>query len=368
MKFSFRTAAEIHFGPGEAKRLREHAARFGRRPFLVTGSRGVAGLDGPSVRASGEPDVAAVDAAARLCREERCDVVVGVGGGSVLDTAKAVAGMATNPGSVADYLEDVGTRTLAAPPLPFVAAPTTAGSGSEATRNAVIRVPQKGVKRSLRHDLLLPRAAVVDPELSGSAPLPVAAAAGMDALTHLIEAYASNGAQPTTDALCLPGARMALDALRRLASGRADGESNERMALASLWGGIALANAGLGAVHGLVAPLGGRKAIAHGNACACLLASTLRANIDALQQRAPASPSLDRYRQIASALGERTIEDLVDVLSRLRRDLGIPGLASFGLTAEDIPAIVKDSRGSSMKYNPVVLTDAELTAVLAASL
>lgn len=368
MKFSFRTAAEIHFGPGEAKRLREHAARFGRRPFVVTGSRGFEGLDGPSVRVSGEPDVAAVDAAVRICREEGCDVVVGVGGGSVLDTAKAVAGMAANPGSVAEYLEDVGTKTLAAAPLPFVAAPTTAGSGSEATRNAVIRVPEKGVKRSLRHDLLLPRAAVVDPELSGSAPLPVAAAAGMDALTHLIEAYASNGAQPTTDALALPGARMAFDALRRLASGQADAASKEGLALASLWGGIALANAGLGAVHGLVAPLGGRRAIAHGNACACLLARTLSANVDALRSRAPESRALGRYGEIATALGERSLDALLSALDRLRRDLGIPTLSTFGLTPDDIPAIVKDARGSSMKFNPVVLSDAELASVLSDSL
>jgi alcohol dehydrogenase class IV len=368
VKFAFRTAAEIHFGPGEAKRLPEHAARFGKRPFVVAGSRGFEGLAGPSVRVSGEPDVAAVDAAAALCRSERCDVVVGVGGGSVLDTAKAVAGMAANPGSVAEYLEDVGTKALAAAPLPFVAAPTTAGSGSEATRNAVVRVPEKGVKRSLRHDLLLPRVAVVDPELSGAAPRPVAAAAGMDALTHLIEAYASNGAQPTTDALALPGARMAFDALRRLASGRADGPSKERMALASLWGGIALANAGLGAVHGLVAPLGGRCAIAHGNACACLLARTLAANVEALRSRAPESAPLGRYQEVATALGERSLEALVDALDRLRRDLGIPGLSAFGFAREDIPAIVKDSRGSSMKFNPIVLTDAELSAVLEASL
>jgi alcohol dehydrogenase class IV len=368
MKFAFRTAAEIHFGPGEAKRLREHAARFGKRPFLVTGSRGFAGIDGPAVRVSGEPDVATVDAAVRICRDERCDLVIGVGGGSVLDTAKAVAGMATNAGSVAEYLEDVGAKTLAAAPLPFVAAPTTAGSGSEATRNAVIRVPEKGVKRSLRHDLLLPRAAVVDPELSGAAPLGVAAAAGLDALTHLIESYTSTGAQPTTDALALPGARMAFQALRALAAGQADGASKEAMALASLWGGIALANAGLGAVHGLVAPLGGRRSIAHGNACACLLAGTVAANLAALRARAPDSPALGRYAGIAAALGERSPDGLAGALDALRRDLGVPALAAFGLRGEDIPAIVKDSRGSSMKFNPVVLSDDELAGILTASL
>ncbi len=367
MKFSFRTAGEIHFGPGESRRLGELAARFGRRPLLVTGSRGFAGIDAPCVRVSGEPDVATVDAAARVCRDAGCDVVLGVGGGSVLDTAKSVAAMAAHAGSVADYLEDVGTRTLSAPPLPFLAAPTTAGSGSEATRNAVIRVPERGVKRSLRHDLLLPRVAVVDPELSGAAPLKVAAAAGLDALTHLIESFVSNGAQPTTDALALPGARMAYGALRALADGRADGASREAMALASLWGGIALANAGLGAVHGLVAPLGGRCAIAHGNACACLLAATLSANLAALRERAPSSPALGRYGDLAVAIGERSPEGLAVALDRLRGDLGIPTLKEFGLRPEEIPAIVRDSRGSSMKFNPVVLTDAELAAVLAAS-
>lgn len=367
MSFAFRTAAEIHFGPGESRRLQEHAARFGRRPLLVTGSRGFPGIDAPTVRVAGEPDAATVDAAVRLCRAERCDVVLGVGGGSVLDTAKAVAGMAAQDGGVAEYLEDVGTRTLQAAPLPFVAAPTTAGSGSEATRNAVIRVPERGVKRSLRHDLLLPRVAVVDPELSGNAPRAVAAAAGLDALTHLIEAYTSTGAQPTTDALALPGARLAYGALRALAEGRADGTSKEALALASLWGGIALANAGLGAVHGLVAPLGGRCAIAHGNACACLLAATVAANLAALRARAPSSPALGRYGELAAALGEASPEALAAALDRLRRDLGVPSLKEFGLAPESFPAIVKDSRGSSMKFNPVVLTDAELTSVLAAS-
>jgi alcohol dehydrogenase class IV len=210
---------------------------------------------------SGEPDVATVDDAVRQCREAGADVVVAVGGGSALDAAKAVAGMAPQDGSVRDYLEQVGDRKLTKPPLPFVAVPTTAGSGSEATKNAVIRVPDLKVKRSLRHDQLIPRVAIVDPDLSAAAPRPVAASAGLDAFTHLLEGYVSTGATPMTDALALPGIRKAAAGLRRLAEGKPTSESQESMALASLWGGMVLANAGLGAVHGLVrAP---RRAVRH---------------------------------------------------------------------------------------------------------
>lgn len=377
MRFELRAPGEIHFGPGEARRAPEAAARFGRRFFLVTGAAsldrtGFPGLfEGKGVvrwRVSGEPEAADVDEGARLCRESGAEVVVAAGGGSALDTGKAAAAMATNEGRVAEYLEDVGTRTLRNPPLPVVAVPTTAGSGSEATRNAVIRVPERAVKRSLRHELLLPRVAIVDPELSGGAPPAVAASAGLDALTHLVEAYTSNGAQPSTDALALPGIRRAADALRALAEGRADAATRASMALASLWGGIALANAGLGAVHGLVAPLGGRCRIAHGNACACLLAGTLAANLGALRERAPGSPAIGRYAEVARALGEETPEAAIARLEALRRALGVPGLSDFGFTRDQVAAVVRDARGSSMRFNPVVLTDAELSGILERSL
>lgn len=373
LSFSLKTPGTILFGSGERRHAPGVAVHFGTRVLLVTGAKSVDATGLPELfpealrwSVAGEPDVAVVDAGARLARESRRDVVVAVGGGSALDAAKAVAALATNEGGVAEYLEGQdAVRPLEQPPLPIVALPTTAGSGSEATRNAVIRVPGRGVKRSLRHDRLLPRFAIVDPELSGTAPLPVAAAAGLDALTHLIEAYLSTGAQPTTDALALPGARMAYAALRALAAGKPDAES---MALASLWGGIALANAGLGAVHGLVAPLGGRCAIAHGNACACLLDAALRTNLEALRSRAPQSPALPRLAGLAAALGEPSPEALAAALGRLRRDLGVGGLAAFGFRREDIAAVVKDSRGSSMKFNPVVLTDGELADILEASL
>jgi alcohol dehydrogenase class IV len=188
---------------------------------------------------SGEPEVATVDEAVRRCREAEADVVLALGGGSVLDTVKALAAVVTNGGSVRDYLEQVGDRKLEKPPLPFIAVPTTAGSGSEATKNAVIRVPDLKVKRSLRHDLLVPRVALVDPELSAVAPRSVAASAGLDALTHLIEGYVSTGASEMTDALALPGIGLASRGLRALAGGEPGSES---MALASLWGGMVLAN------------------------------------------------------------------------------------------------------------------------------
>jgi alcohol dehydrogenase class IV len=273
-----------------------------------------------------------------------------------------VSALAVNGGSALDYLEEVGSgRTIERPPLPFIAIPTTAGSGSEATRNAVIRAPQAQVKRSIRHDLLMPRVAIVDPDLSGAAPRDVAASAGMDALTHLLEGYVSTGAQPTTDALAVAGIKLAWRALHALAAGPMDGEERERMALASLWGGIVLANAGLGAAHGLVAPLGGRCSIPHGAGCACLLPGTVRANLKALSERAPGSMALARYASVFKQLG---LSDPVGALEDLRRRLGIPSLSSLGFSEAAIPGVVAASRAGSMKYNPIALTDEELSSIL----
>jgi len=373
--YSFLTPSEILFGHDQSAKTLDVARRFGSRIFLVTGGRSfetlavaklLFGL--PRWSVSGEPDVATVDDAVRRCREAGADVVVAVGGGSALDAAKAVAGMAPQDGSVRDYLEQVGDRKLTKPPLPFIAVPTTAGSGSEATKNAVIRVPDLKVKRSLRHDLLIPRVAIVDPDLSAAAPRPVAASAGLDAFTHLLEGYVSSGATPMTDALALPGIRKAAGGLRTLAEGKPTADSQEAMALASLWGGIVLANAGLGAVHGLVAPLGGRCSIPHGIGCACLLVETMKANVAALRARAPRSAALERYEKVARRLSFETPEKLADGLASLRRLLGVGSLASYGVTKDDVAPIVKASRGGSMKYNPIELTDAELEGIVTASM
>jgi alcohol dehydrogenase class IV len=369
--YTFLTPSEILFGHDQSAKTLDVARRFGSRIFLVTGGRSfetlavaklLFGL--PRWSVSGEPEVATVDDAVRQCRDAGADVVVAVGGGSALDAAKAVAGMVPHEGSVRDYLELVGDRKLTRPPLPFIAVPTTAGSGSEATKNAVIRVPDLKVKRSLRHDLLIPRVAIVDPDLSAAAPRPVAASAGLDAFTHLLEGYVSSGATSMTDALALPGIRKAARGLRTLAEGKPTSESQEEMALASLWGGIVLANAGLGAVHGLVAPLGGRCAIPHGIGCACLLVETMKANLAALRARAPRSAALERYEKVARRLSFETPEKLVDGLAALRRMLGVGSLASYGVTKEDVAPIVKASRGGSMKYNPIELTDAELEGIV----
>jgi alcohol dehydrogenase class IV len=359
MPFALRVPQEVHFGRGEVRKLPEIVARFGHRAFVVTGSRSAPITLPDAVRWSvhGEPEIGTADEGARLCRESGCDVVVAIGGGSVLDTAKASAALAPNGGEALDYLEGVGRgRVLERPSLPFIAVPTTAGSGSEATRNAVLRVPDVQVKRSLRSEFMVPRVALIDPALSESCPLPVAASAGLDALTHLIEGYVSIGAQPTTDALALKGIVLAAQGLVGLSRGKPDVES---MSLASFWGGIVLANAGLGAVHGLVAPLGGRFAVPHGVGCACLLTATMRTNIQALQERAPDSPALKRYAEI-----QREVPDL----DRLRADLGMSSLGAFGLSSDQFSAVIAGSRAGSMNYNPIVLTDGELERILTDSL
>jgi alcohol dehydrogenase class IV len=373
--FTFITPPEILFGHDQSARTLDVARRFGSRVFLVTGGRSfetlavaklLFGL--PRWSITGEPDVPTVDEGVRQCREAGCDVVVAVGGGSALDAAKAVAGVVPNEGSIRDYLEQVGDRKLSKPPLPLIAIPTTAGSGSEATKNAVIRVPELRVKRSIRHDLLVPRVAIVDPDLSAAAPRPVAASAGLDAFTHLLEGYVSTGATAMTDALALPGIRKAARGLRALAEGKPTADSQESMALASLWGGIVLANAGLGAVHGLVAPLGGRCAIPHGIGCACLLVETMKANLAALRERAPQSPALERYEKVARRLSFKSPEDLADGLASLRRLLGVGTLSSYGATKDDVLPIVKSARGGSMKYNPIELTDGELEGIVRSAL
>lgn len=375
MSFSFLLPPEILFGHDQSRKTLEVAHRFGSRVFLVTGGRSFESLpvakllsDLPRWSVVGEPEVGTVDEGVRLSREARADVVVAVGGGSVLDAGKAVAGLSRNEGSVRDYLESVGDRKLSQPPIPFIAVPTTAGSGSEATKNAVIRVPDLQVKRSLRHDLLIPRVAIVDPELSATAPHPIAASAGLDAFTHLLEGYVSTGANAMTDAVALPGIRLAARGLRALAETSGEAIAHDSMALAALWGGIVLANAGLGAVHGLVAPLGGRCSIPHGIGCACLLVDTLRTNLQALRSRAPQSPALERYQKVARRLSFKTAEEMADGLATLRIRLRVGTLAGFGLSSADIPPIVKASRTGSMRFNPIELTDAELEGILRASL
>ncbi len=357
----------------------------GRRLLCVTGSNTARaeplldllrkrGLRSPAILAvTHEPDLELVRRGAALAREEGCDVVVGIGGGAVIDAAKAVAALATNAGEVLDYLEVIGQgRPLTTPPLPVVAVPTTAGTGSEVTRNAVITSPVHRVKVSLRSPLLLPRVAVIDPELTYDLPPQLTATTGLDALAQLLEPFVSTRANPVTDGLCREALPRLARSLRRAASHGRDVAAREDMAFASLCGGLALANAGLGAVHGLAAPLGGLLGAPHGALCAALLSATVAVNLRALRMREPGSEALGRYQEAARRLTGRATaqaEDLVGWIERLVIDLAIPPLSSWGLTTAQVEDVAEKAlAASSMKANPVALTREELMAALESAL
>ncbi len=296
-------------------------------------------------------------------------MVIGLGGGSVLDTGKAIAALLTNPGDVFDYLEVIGKgQPLVNAPLPYIAIPTTAGTGSEVTRNAVIESPEQNVKVSLRSPLMLPRVALVDPELTYNLPPAITASAGLDALTQLIEPFVSVKANPMTDAICREGIYYAARSLRRAYENGADKEAREGMSLASLFGGLALANAALGAVHGFAGPLGGMLHAPHGALCARLLPFVMEANIKALETRQPEHPALGRYIEIAQILtGEKeaTAHDGVRWTSELVDTLKIPGLSTYGMNEKAFPeAVEKTMKANSFKGNPIALNEDELRLIL----
>ena len=358
LSFEFATATRILFGPGRIAEVPEAARALGAsRVLLVTGrdaSRAAplaeglarAGLAPTPFPVDGEPTVELARAGTAIALAQRCDAVVSFGGGSALDAGKAIAALATNGGDPLDYLEVIGRgRALEKPSLPFVAVPTTAGTGSEVTRNAVLGSKDAKVKASLRSPLMLPRLAVVDPDLLASAPPAVLAASGLDALSQLIEPFLSARANPLTDALAREGLRCSARSLRNAVLQGADAAAREDLALASLMGGLCLANSGLGAVHGFAAPLGGMFDAPHGAVCAALLPAVLEVNLRALRARAADHPALLRFRELCGALG-------------------VPGLARYGLTEADVPRLVEKARAaSSMKANPLPLTDEELTEI-----
>lgn len=381
MRFEFATATRIVFGPGAARDIAPLAAGFGRRAFVVAdgdGARAAAvlaelqaqGLATDWIGVAAEPTTDSALAATARAREFGADIAIGLGGGSALDTGKAVAALLANPGDLLDYLEVVGRgRALAHPSIPYIAAPTTAGPGAEVTRNAVLASPEHRVKVSLRSLHMLPRVAVVDPELTYSLPPAVTASTGLDALTQLIEPYTCISPNPMTDALCREGMARAARSLRRAYEDGRDAAAREDMAITSLFGGLALANAKLGAVHGLAGPLGGLFPAPHGAVCARLLPIVMAANVRALQARAPASPALARYAEVAEILTGRpgaTIEDGIAWVSALCADLAVPPLSTYGMTQDDIPVVVaQGQKASSMKGNPIALTDEELAGILA---
>jgi alcohol dehydrogenase class IV len=384
VRFEFATATRIVFGPGTLAELGQVAAGLGRRALVVTGrtpARAEAarqGLEAAGVASAGfavpsEPTVGDVRRAAALARAEGVDVVVACGGGSAIDAGKAVAALLGNGGDPLDYLEVIGGgRPLARPSLPFVAVPTTAGTGSEVTRNAVLASPEHRLKASLRSPLMLARAAIVDPDRLLGLPPPVVAASGLDAFAQLVEPFLSVRANPLVDALCREGLARSARSLRRAFEGDSSEGVRVDLALASLFGGLALANAGLGAVHGFAAPVGGMFDAPHGAACAALLPAVLRVNLAALSSRRPASPAVGRYREIAAIVTGRpgaAAEDGVAWAAALVRALSIPGLSRWGATEADIaPLVAKARAASSMKGNPIELSESELVEIARSSL
>jgi len=379
-RFEVSGPGRILFGPGALAEAAPAAARTGRRAVVVTGadparsSRLLEALAGTGVVAETvaiptEPTVSMAREGASRARAAGAQLVIGIGGGSAIDAAKAIAALAANDGDPLDYLEVVGAgRPLDAPALPSIAIPTTAGTGAEATRNAVLAVPERGVKVSLRHPSILPALAIVDPELTLTLPAAVTASTGLDALTQLLEAFVSLAATPYTDALCREGIPRAARSLRRAVEHGGDLAARGDLCLASLFSGLALANAGLGAVHGLAAAVGGMIPAPHGVVCARLLAPVMEHNLRALALRDPAAPARGRYDEAARLLtGEAsaTAADGIAFVRGLARELRIPSLQGYGLSRNAFASLAEAARrANSMKGNPLPLGVEELTNAL----
>jgi alcohol dehydrogenase class IV len=376
--FEFATAARVVFGPGRIRELPALAKPLGHRALVVCGKSiqraqpilallSSASIEAKPFSIAGEPTVEAVEHGANAAREHCADLVIGIGGGSALDGAKAIAALATNTRGVFHYLEVVGkAQPLEATPLPVIAVPTTAGTGTEVTRNAVLSSLAHAVKASLRSVSMLPRVALVDPELTHDLPPSLTASTGMDALTQLIEPLVSNRANAITDALCREAIPRAAKALPRLWSNRNDTDARAEMSIASLFSGFALANAGLGAVHGFAAPIGGEFPAPHGAVCAILLAPVMRANIGVARQQNVRA--LGRYVEVArllTGLATAEPEDGVTFVEDLCRTLQIPRLRDFSIPRTALPDIAtKAAQSSSMKGNPVSLSQQQLTDIL----
>jgi alcohol dehydrogenase class IV len=389
--FSVSRLPRIVFGAGTFMQLPDILAGYGERVLIVTGGESLrqsgnwlqlldglksAGLAWEEMKVEGEPSPELVDKSVASFRNKKIDVVLGIGGGSALDAAKAIAGLLPHGNSVLDHLEGVGREIpYVGPATPFIAVPTTAGTGSEATKNAVLGMQGvDGYKKSFRHDALVAQVALVDPDLLATCPPDIIAANGMDALTQLLESFVSARANPFTDALAYSGMQAVREGFFPAWRG---GDSNEarqgreRMAYAALLSGITLAQAGLGSVHGLASPLGACFPIPHGVVCGTLVAAATDMNIRVLHRRAPESPALEKYAKVGELLAETPPHNreeawstLVRVLNEWTTQLKMPSLAVYDVREEHIRKIVAGSRGSSMKTNPILLTDEEIAQVL----
>ncbi len=388
LSFSIARLPRIEFGSGALQKLPDIAAGYGRQLLIVTGRRSF--LASPqaielfdalrqrqcgwaTVKVDGEPSPAFVDATVAALRDQDFAAVIGIGGGSALDAAKAIAGLLKPGNSVMDHLEGDGPMfpglPYRGPATPFIAVPTTAGTGSEATKNAVLSLEGE-FKKSFRDDQLVAEWAIVDPDLLATCPPALIAADGMDAFTQLLESFVSTRANPLTDALARSGIMAVKDSLLALYQEQSPA-AREKMAYASLLSGICLAQTGLGSVHGIAAPLGAFFPIPHGVACGTLVATATAVNIEALKSRLPDSPALPKYAEIGRRFamqkglnGDDARAFLVATLREWERQLDIPRLSQCRLASADFPRVVAASRGSSMKTNPVVLTDPEIARIL----
>jgi alcohol dehydrogenase class IV len=384
MQFEFATSGRIVFGASSLQRVGEFLGDFGPKLLVVGGkdrSRSKPlteqldqlGIEQIEFRVAGEPTVDLIEQGVRLARSSGVTGVVGFGGGSVIDSAKAVAGLATNQGEITDYLEVIGkAKPLETPALPLCAIPTTAGTGAEVTKNAVLGSPEHRVKVSLRSAILLPRVVLIDPETTVPLPPTVTASTGLDTLTQLIEPYVSIRANSITDTLCLSGIPRVARGLPRAFYDGHDRSARSDMSLASLFGGMALANAGLGAVHGFAAPIGGMVGAPHGAICAALLPHVMDMNIRALRRRMPDGDALRRYDALGPLLSNQTTakaDDAVKWVRDLCRTLNVASLGKFGIRDEQIKDLVeKAQNASSMKANPILLEADELAGILRAAL
>ena len=380
MTFEFTTANQIIFGPGTAQQAGALASNLGKHALVVFGSMAdrhamvfrdlkAHKLEWVLFSVPKEPTIELILSGVEKAVHAGNDLVIAIGGGSVIDSGKAIAALMTNPGNPLDYLEVVGKgRPIENPPAPFIAMPTTAGTGAEVTRNSVLMSAEHRVKVSMRSRLMLPDIAIVDPELTYSMPPHITAGTGLDALTQLMEAFVSIHATPMTDALCREGIKRAAAALERAYVDGSDKEARHDMCLASLWGGMALANAKLGAVHGIAGPLGGMFPSPHGAVCGRLLPEVMEVNINALQHRLPDSKALARYDEIAGMVlpgpGPKAMDGAVWV-KKLCDRLEVPPLGTYGICENDLDDLIRQSqRSSSMQGNPIQLTNEELEVIL----
>jgi alcohol dehydrogenase class IV len=384
VKFAFGRVPSIVLEPGAIGALPGHVARYGRKALLVTGGSSLeksgrldsirkslsgAGISFDVIQVTGEPSPELVDGAVERFRAKEINAVVAVGGGSVIDAGKAISAMLHLPDSVTEYLELVGTRTHDGVKVPFIAAPTTAGTGSEATKNAVLsRTGGHGFKRSLRHDNLVPDLALVDPELMTGCPPDVTAAGGLDALTQLLESYVSTRSSPMTDALAWSGLERVRDCLIPVCTAEPGNIARRGgMAYAALMSGITLANAGLGVVHGLASPLGAVFGIPHGVACGTLLGVAVRATVKKLAALGD-TKYLSKYARAGALLTGcdpretgRCCERLADLLDQWVEALAMPRLSSFGVREEHFKMIIADGGN---KNNPAALDEHETAEML----